>query len=107
MGLVERAGALGGNHLWCLHGRDLSEAGRALVEPLIVQRWAGYSVRFPSFERRLDTPYAAVSSERLAQYVAQVFVGRPRSQLFLGRSVEHVLAKSVVLDGGEELRARS
>jgi lycopene beta-cyclase len=106
VGLVERGAALGGNHLWCFHGLDLSEAGQELVAPLIVQRWGGYTVRFPSFERRLDTAYAAVSSERVAEHVAGVFRDHPRSQLFLGRSAEQVLASSVVLDGGAELQAR-
>jgi lycopene beta-cyclase len=106
VGLVERGATLGGNHLWCFHSLDLSEAGQALAAPLVVQRWGGYTVRFPSFERRLNTAYAAVSSERLAEHVPSVFAEHPRSQLFLQRSAAQVLANSVVLDGGEELRAR-
>ncbi len=106
VGLVERGAALGGNHLWCFHGLDLSEAGRTLVAPLVVQRWGGYTVRFPGFERQLATPYAAVSSERLADHVARVFAAHPRTRLLLGRQVEHVHAKSVILDGAEELRGR-
>ena len=106
VGLVERGATLGGNHLWCFHGLDLSEAGQTLVAPLVVQRWGGYTVRFPSFERRLDAAYAAVSSERVAEHVASVFSRRPRSKLFLERSAEQVLSNSVVLDGGEELHAR-
>src|SRR6187402_3597445 len=90
--LVERGAALGGNHLWCFHGFDLSEAGQALVAPLVIRRWDGYSVRFPRFERRLETPYAAVSSERLAQHVAQEFSRRSRSRLILGRSAARVEA---------------
>jgi lycopene beta-cyclase len=104
--LVERGAALGGNHLWCFHGFDLSEAGQALVAPLVIRRWDGYSVRFPRFERRLETPYAAVSSERLAQHVAQEFARRSRSRLILGRSAARVEANSATLNDGEELHAR-
>ncbi len=104
--LVERGLALGGNHLWCFHGFDLSEAGQALVAPLVVRRWAGYSVRFPSFERRLDTPYAAVSSARVADHVAQVFARRPGSRLILGRSAARIDATQATLSDGEELHAR-
>jgi lycopene beta-cyclase len=104
--LVERGAALGGNHLWCFHSLDLSAAGHTLVTPLIVQRWSGYAVRFPGFERRLGSAYAAVSSERLAEYAASVFSAHPRCALFLGRRAEQVLANRVVLDGGEELQAR-
>jgi len=104
--LVERGATLGGNHLWCFHGFDLSEAGQALVAPLVVRRWDGYSVRFPSFERHLDTPYAAVSSERVAQHVTEVFARQPRSRLILGRSAERVAGRSATLNDGEELQAR-
>ncbi|HKO50409.1 MAG TPA: lycopene beta-cyclase CrtY [Polyangiaceae bacterium] len=104
--LVERGEALGGNHLWCFHGFDLSEAGQALVAPLVVQRWDSYCVRFPGFERRLDTPYAAVSSERVAQHVAEVFTRQPRSRLILGRSATRVDDRSATLNDGEELHAR-
>ena len=104
--LVERGATLGGNHLWCFHGLDLSEAGQALLAPLVVRRWDSYSVRFPSFERRLDTPYAAVSSERLAEHVVDVFATKLRSRLILGRSAMRVEATSATLNDGEILHAR-
>jgi lycopene beta-cyclase len=104
--LVERGAALGGNHLWCFHGFDLSELGQALVAPLVVRRWDGYSVRFPNFERHLDTPYAAVSSERVARYVADVFARKPRSRLVMGRGAERVEANQATLSDGETLHAR-
>ncbi|MEI9953061.1 MAG: lycopene beta-cyclase CrtY [Pseudomonadota bacterium] len=104
--LVERGASLGGNHLWCFHGFDLSAAGQALVAPLVVRRWASYSVRFPSFERRLDTPYAAVSSERVAKHVSELFKRRPCSRLILGRYAARVEATKASLNDGEELHAR-
>jgi lycopene beta-cyclase len=104
--LVERGAALGGNHLWCFRGFDLSEAGQALAAPLVIRRWGGYSVRFPSFERHLDTPYAAVSSQRLAQYVSEKFGRRACSRLVLGRSALLIEATKATLDDGEELHAR-
>ena len=104
--LVERGAALGGNHLWCFHGFDLGGAGQALVAPLLIRRWDGYSVRFPGFERRLDTPYAAVSSQRLAQHLSHVFAHAPRSRLILGRAAAVIEARKATLSDGEELHAR-
>lgn len=105
VGLVEQGARIGGNHLWCFHGADLSGTGQALVGPLVVQRWSGYRVRFPSFERRLDTPYAAVSSERLAEHVSAVFARHPQCRLLLGRSASSVEATRVELSDGEALHA--
>jgi lycopene beta-cyclase len=104
--MVERGSAVGGNHLWCFHGSDLDHAGETLVAPLVVKRWDGYSVRFPSFERRLDSPYSAVSSERVAQRVAQLFAEHPRCELILGRTALRVEASSATLDDGRVIDAR-
>ncbi len=107
MGLAEREATLGGNHLWCFSRLGPERGGaQARGKPLVVQRWSGYTVRFPSFERRLDTPYAAVHSDRVAEYVTRVFAEHSRSRLWLGRRAEQVLARRVVLDGGEVLNAR-
>jgi lycopene beta-cyclase len=104
--MVERGPAVGGNHLWCFHGSDLDHAGETLVAPLVIKRWDGYSVRFPGFERRLDSPYSAVSSERVAQRVAQVFADHPRCELILGRTALRVEATSATLDDGRVVDAR-
>ncbi|HEY0464282.1 MAG TPA: lycopene beta-cyclase CrtY, partial [Polyangiaceae bacterium] len=62
--------------------------------------------RFPSFERRLDTPYAAVSSQRVAEHVAELFAYRPRCRLIVGRSAVRVEATNATLNDGEVLHAR-
>jgi len=104
--LVEQGATVGGNHLWCFHAFDLTEAGEALVDPIVVRRWAGYSVRFPSFGRRLEAPYAAVSSERVAQHVREVFERHPQCELLVGRSAVRVEANRVTLKDGRELLGR-
>jgi lycopene beta-cyclase len=104
--LVERDREIGGNHLWCFHSADLGPAGQALVEALVIRRWAGYSVRFPRFERRLGSAYAAVSSEQLARVVRAAFAQRPSCQLLLGHAVAHVSEHGAVLVSGEAIRAR-
>ena len=104
--LVEQGATVGGNHLWCFHAFDLSEAGKALVEPIVVRQWPGYTVHFPSFERRLEAPYAAVSSKRLAEHVRSVFVLHPQCELLLGQSAVRVQADRVTLRDGRELLGR-
>ena len=106
VGLVERDATVGGNHLWCFHGSDLSSAGQALVAPLVVKRWDGYAVRFPSFERRLDSPYSAVSSERVAERVRDAFAAHPDSELVLGRTAVRVEAGTAALDDGRTVHGR-
>ncbi len=104
--LVERGSQVGGNHLWCFHGSDLNQAGEELVRPLVLRRWDGYSVRFPSFERRLDSPYTAVSSDRIAAHVAAAFAARAGSELILNGAAARVDAVSATLDDGRVVEAR-
>ena len=62
--LIER-GRVGGNHTWCFHAGDVPEHAR-WIEPLVAARWSGYDVAFPAYRRTLASPYACVTSERLA-----------------------------------------
>ncbi len=104
--VVEQGDRLGGNHTWCFHDADVPPSLRAVVEPLVVTRWGGYSVRFPGRERRLAAPYSAVTSDRLDTVVrAQVAVAG--GAVMLRRRAVAVGARHVVLDDGEVIDARA
>lgn len=103
--LIERGAQVGGNHTWCFHARDVSPQAAAWVDPIVVARWPGYDVAFPDHARRLDTPYACVSSERLAGAVAHALAGR--SLLLTDTVAREVTADRVALEGGGAVRARA
>jgi len=105
VGLVEQQARVGGNHLWCFHAGDVA-AAEELVRPLVERRWSGYDVQFPELSRRLDEPYAAVPSERLARVVHGAFAERPGCRLLLGERAERVTATSVELASGQHLTAQ-
>jgi lycopene beta-cyclase len=103
LAVVEREARLGGNHTWCFHARDVSADERRWVDPLIVQRWPGYEVRFPRRTRRLASPYVCVTSQRLHEVVSSRLARAP-NRLLLGRSATKISANSVTLDDGETLQ---
>lgn len=63
--LLEQAAELCGNHTWSFHETDISAAARAWIDPLVACRWPGYRVRFPGLVRRVNIPYATITSDRL------------------------------------------
>ena len=69
--LFERDPVLGGNHTWCFHAGDVPPPARSWIEPLVVQRWPHYEVRFPRYRRRLEQEYCALTSARLHEVVSQ------------------------------------
>lgn len=101
--LVERDARLGGNHTWCFHAADLAPAARVWVAPLVCRRWPGYDVRFPGFERRLDSEYSMISSTGLHEVVAGVLAEWPGGTLRTGRGAVEVGEHHVLLDEGERL----
>lgn len=103
--LVEREPTLGGNHLWCFHAGDVPEALLEVVAPLVVKRWSDYDVFFPELERRVSSPYTAVSSERLNAVVRQAFAERPSSALLSGSTVLRATDREVELDDGRVIGA--
>lgn len=101
--LVEQHAALGGNHVWCFHAGDVDEGARPFVSRLVGARWPRYEVRFPELSRTLESPYAAVRSERLDQVVREAFIGRNGSRLFLQSRAVRASKHRVTLATGEEL----
>ncbi len=71
--LIERGSSIGGNHTWSFHQKDVPAESRAWIEPLVTSRWQNYSVRFPGFERRVNIPYASISSIHFSNVVAEAF----------------------------------
>jgi lycopene beta-cyclase len=102
--LVDREDHLGGNHTWSFHETDLEPEERALVLPLSSSRWPRQVVRFPGYERTLETGYVAVSSERFGRLVGER-LARAGTRVLLGRRVAALDAAGVRLDDGERLAA--
>ena len=104
--IVEAAAALGGNHTWCVHARDVPERAKAWFEPLVVSRWPAYTVHFTQQERALSSAYAYVSSERFARVVEEAPAQRAHCAVIKGRRAVEVSALRVQLEDGRQLRGR-
>jgi len=96
--MIERGAAVGGNHTWCFHAGDVGAALAPWIDPLVVTRWDGYDVAFPAYARRLDSPYARVTSERLAGAVTDALAA-PGSHLLvettaISTAADHVIVRS-------------
>jgi lycopene beta-cyclase len=103
--MVEKGEGAGGNHTWSFHASDVPAGARALIEPLVVARWAGYDVAFPAYTRSLDSPYATVTSDRLRAVVEKRLAAAPGSVLLTRRTAARIEASSVTLDDGVVLSA--
>ncbi|WP_421737453.1 lycopene beta-cyclase CrtY [Caulobacter sp.] len=99
--LLERDTRIGGEHTWCHFETDVSAGIGGWLRPLIVHRWAGYDVRFPTHSRSLDTPYLAITSERLHQAV----VAALGDDVWLGAAVSDVSPHQVTLQDGRRITA--
>jgi lycopene beta-cyclase len=100
--LIEREPRLGGNHTWCFHESDVPPAARSLLERLVVRRWAGHDVAFPSYRRHVPGAYAALTSERLHDVVSAAIEAAPNTRRFVA-NVSEVRADGVTLDDGRRL----
>ena len=99
--LLEAGPTLGGNHTWCFHGSDLTDAERTWVSPLVVHRWPAHRVLFPGYERRLPGEYACVTSARFDQALMADIGASVR----LNTPVARLAANEVELEDGSRLRA--
>ncbi len=105
LAIVERSSRLGGNHTWCFHADDVTDEAARVVEPLLVHRWPGYDVRFPRHTRRLDAPYAAVTSARFDETVRARVEPAPGCAVFSNCEAVEVADSHVTLADGRQLHA--
>lgn len=106
--MIERGAAIGGNHTWCFHAGDVEDGLAPWVEPLVTTRWPGYEVAFPAHTRSLNSAYACVTSERLAERVT-VALDQPGSRVMLETTAVTVARDRVIAknrDGLTEIAAR-
>lgn len=101
--LLEASSRIGGNHTWSFHDGDLSAAQHQWLAPLVVARWPRYEVRFPEFQRTLDSGYASVTSTEFARVIEQAL----GPALRLETPIDSLSPTTVTLAGGEVLHARA
>lgn len=94
--MIERGEAPGGNHTWCFHAGDLGASVRTWIDPIVVATWPGYDVAFPALMRTLKSPYACVSSERVARQVTEALAA-PGSALYANTTAVEVGAHHVTV----------
>ncbi len=94
--VLEQGATLGGRHTWSFFLPDVGPDILAWLDPLIVHRWPGYEVRFPRRRRRLSTPYASITSERLDQVLRPLLADR----CILGANASIVEPRRVTLADG-------
>ncbi|MCW8155375.1 lycopene cyclase [Stutzerimonas stutzeri] len=99
--VLEQGDTLGGNHTWSFHEHDLTPAQQRWLEPMVGKRWPGYEVIFPELQRRLDSGYASIFSERFHQYLMPELSDGVR----LRTTVASVEPQRVRLASGEILQA--
>jgi len=111
--LLEQAAELCGNHTWSFHETDVAEQARGWFDPLVAHRWAGYRVRFPGLSRRVDIPYATITSDRLRAATLALAgartpaAGAGRLVVRTGESCEILTPTAVRLGGNAEISCRS
>lgn len=100
--LVEASRVIGGDGLWSFAEADVAPEHRWLVAPAVAHMWRGYRVEGAEYGETLTGGYYALSSERLDAHVRATL---PANALMTGRRVAAVTRSSVVLAGGDRIRA--
>ena len=105
MVLIEGGTTLGGNHRWSWFDSDLSDEGKALLEPIRQTEWnKGYEVEFPKYRRKLGTGYRSMSSHDFHEALVRML---PKDMLMLGRRATAIDARGVDLQDGNRINART
>ncbi|MEM6414474.1 MAG: lycopene beta-cyclase CrtY [Pseudomonadota bacterium] len=99
--LIERSSHLGGNHTWSFHHSDLPPQLMQFVKPMIASSWSRQQVRFPAFQRTLNTGYASMTSEQLHKRLEPLL----GENVIFNADVYAVEPNAVVLSDGRRIEA--
>src|SRR4051812_46162622 len=99
----ERDSFGGGERYYSFPESALRQDGAELIGPLAIDRWPGFYVAFPGFTRKLRADYGGFGAEEIHR--AMVAALAPK-QYRLGTKVVAVREDSLVLDGGETIKAQ-
>src|SRR4051794_15429395 len=100
--VVEERESFGGEGFRTFSQAEFGDDGAELIGPLAIDRWPGFYVAFPGFSRKLRAEYGGFAADELHR--AMVATLAPK-QYRLGTRVVAVREDSLVLDGGETIKA--
>jgi len=101
--IVEERETFGGEAYRHFADSELGREGAELIGPLAIDRWPGFYVAFPGFSRKLKAEYGGFGPGDLHRAMIQAL--EPK-QYRLGTRVVAVREDSLVLDGGETIKAQ-
>ncbi|MEW4467302.1 lycopene beta-cyclase CrtY [Parasphingorhabdus sp. JC815] len=100
--LIDAGETFGGNHIWSFFESDIAPSDLWLVEPLISFQWEGYDVRFPKYNRTLNTGYRSIISENFDHIIRQIL---PKESLLTNTRISKIDSGKIVFSNGETLSA--
>ncbi|MEP2102038.1 MAG: lycopene beta-cyclase CrtY [Parasphingorhabdus sp.] len=100
--LIEADDHFGGNHVWSFFESDIAAEHQWLVEPLISFQWDSYDVRFPKYDRTLNTGYRSILSENFDRIISQKI---PKKNRITGSKIETISAGKIELANGDNIHA--
>jgi lycopene beta-cyclase len=100
--IIEEAETFGGTGIRTFSDAELGGAGEKLLGAEAVARWPGIYLSFPSLNRNLRIDWAGFGAVDLHRALVEVLDPK---QYRLGTKVVAVREDTLVLDGGEEIKA--
>ncbi len=100
--LIEKSKMIGGKHTWSFFTSDISRNDFEILQPILKKSWNSHKVYFPSFERRLHTPYNSIRSELLHDHLSRICFAH---QIYLQSPVAKIENNRVILEHGQDIEA--
>lgn len=87
--LYERSSTLGGYESCTFHGSDIEYPAQVWLRPFLTQSWNSSKVRFPKYEKYLESSYHLISPDQLHRVVSSTLSSE---NLFLNNEISAALA---------------
>ncbi|GAB5484373.1 MAG: hypothetical protein Pars93KO_08070 [Parasphingorhabdus sp.] len=102
--LVEADDHFGGNHVWSFFESDIAPENLWLIEPLISYQWDSYDVRFPKYDRTLNTGYRSILSESFDRVLRKKLL---KKSLITSSKIDNIDTNTIAMTDGKKLTAKA
>lgn len=103
--MIEQGEVLGGNHRWSWFASDLAAPdSAALMAAFRTTEWQGYDVRFPAYQRQLESQYRSLASPDFDACLRRKL---SQESIYTNCAVASLDANGVTLASGARISART
>ncbi|MDZ4660056.1 MAG: lycopene beta-cyclase CrtY [Pseudomonadota bacterium] len=102
--LIDDKSSLERSQTWSFHQHDIARTEHQWLTPVITKSWPAHTVRFPKYQKQLNSSYHSITSNNLFAHIQRQL---PAKNILLNEKLTKLSRDSVVLSDGQTIKTKN